>query len=358
MELSTSLRAGILAQLRAYPKMEITDLYKFLYQGARGCEHLAPSPADATARILAEHAAWQPAERGGCEPLSDRYSRVPLSYLDAGLSAEVLAALLCRSARHEPSGEARLSEGLALAREMIVAGELPFSADAFDKSLAAWQEAGYPAVHHSATFRHCYRPAYRVIANEYVRLLPLLTAIGRALEGGRVLLALEGGAASGKTTLAALLAELYGATVVHTDDFFLQPAQRTPARLAEVGGNLDRERFLDEVLLPLHSGQTVCYRRFDCKTQKILPATELTPACLTVVEGSYSMHPTLAPYYTLSAFLDIDPAYQHERILVRNPGAYAERFFREWIPMEQAYFEGMRVKERCDLVIPIEKPTV
>ena len=43
----------------------------------------------------------------------------------------------------------------------------------------------------------------------------------------RVVLAIDGGAASGKTTLAALISEKYAAAVVHMDDFFLPPARKT-----------------------------------------------------------------------------------------------------------------------------------
>ena len=63
-----------------------------------------------------------------------------------------------------------------------------------------------------------------------------------------VSIAIDGGAASGKTTLAKVLSEKYHAPVIHMDDFFLRPEQRTPERFAEPGGNLDRERFLREVV--------------------------------------------------------------------------------------------------------------
>jgi uridine kinase len=321
-----------------------------------GCEHLAPAPRDAAARIRHEAEGLPAGGDATPEPLSDRYSRVPLACLGDGISADLLADLLCRSAKTEEDGAERLREALEAARTLAAEGLIPFPADELAARIAAWEAEGYPAVRHSESFRATYRPAYRVIANEYVRLLPLLARIGKALAGGRVILALEGGSASGKSTLGALLGELYGATVLHADDFFLPPGMRTPERLAEVGGNLDRERLLAEVLLPLSRGERLQYRRFDCRTQRLLPAVTVTPTALTVVEGAYTMHPLLSPYYTLSAFLDIDPAYQRERILVRNPGAWAERFFHEWIPMERRYFEGMRVRERCDLIIPIPMP--
>jgi len=47
-----------------------------------------------------------------------------------------------------------------------------------------------------------------------------------------VLIAIDGPAASGKTTLAERLASRYGAAVLHMDDYFLQPHQRTPERYA------------------------------------------------------------------------------------------------------------------------------
>ena len=60
------------------------------------------------------------------------------------------------------------------------------------------------------------------------------------------------------------------------DDFFLRPEQRTPERFSEPGGNVDRERFLSEVLLPLRQGEAVDYRRFDCATFTIAPTLRRT----------------------------------------------------------------------------------
>ena len=82
----------------------------------------------------------------------------------------------------------------------------------------------------------------------------------------RILVAIEGKCTSGKTTLAAQLAKIYDCNVFHMDDFFLQSHQRTPERFAETGGNVDYERFQEEVLLPLKAGKAFSYRPFDCST--------------------------------------------------------------------------------------------
>jgi hypothetical protein len=65
------------------------------------------------------------------------------------------------------------------------------------------------------------------------------------------------------------------------------------------------------------------------------------------------MHPELAKYYNISAFLDISPELQRKRILHRNSKPIAERFFNEWIPLEHLFFEKTDVKNRCDMVINI-----
>ena len=191
---------------------------------------------------------------------------------------------------------------------------------------------------------------------EYIR--PLLARIDRLMaERERVLVAIDGGSASGKTTLGALLQSIYACPVFHMDDFFLRPEQRTPERFSEPGGNVDRERFLSEVLLPLREGKAVDYRRFDCKTFTIASPRRIEPGRLNIIEGAYAMHPDLAPYYDLTVFLAVSAEKQRERILKRNAPAQAELFFDRWIPFEQRYFAALNVPERCDLTIILDDQT-
>ena len=184
-------------------------------------------------------------------------------------------------------------------------------------------------------------------------LLPLFSKIDALLTHAPIVIAIDGGSASGKSTLAADLAAHYHCNVFHIDDFFLQPHQRTAARLCEIGGNFDRERFLEEVLQPLKEGGAVTYRRFDCKSGELQAPLTVAPHRLAVVEGAYAMHPSLAPHYDLSVFLDVAPSLQKQRIQKRNTPEQAARFFGEWIPKENAYFAQMQVKERCDLVLKV-----
>lgn len=74
--------------------------------------------------------------------------------------------------------------------------------------------------------------------------LPLFLKLDSMLQEKEVLLAIDGGSAGGKTTLGKLLEQRYACNVFHMDDFFLRPMQRTKERLAEPGGNVDRERIM------------------------------------------------------------------------------------------------------------------
>ena len=171
----------------------------------------------------------------------------------------------------------------------------------------------------------------------------------------RVICAIDGRAAAGKTTLAASLARRFDAAVVHADDFFLRPEQRTPERLAEPGGNFDRERFLAMVLRPLSSlreggRQRIAYRPFDCRTGRLADEVTLPEKRLYIVEGSYSLHPELRPYYDLAVFVTTDPETQLRRVEARDASKLAD-FTEKWIPLEERYFAAFGIEKSCDIVI-------
>lgn len=157
-------------------------------------------------------------------------------------------------------------------------------------------------------------------------------------EKPQVLIAIDGRCAAGKTTLASELQEELLCSVIHMDDFFLRPEQRTKERMQTPGGNVDYERFLEEVLIPLHAQQNFSYRPYDCHSQSFKAPIEVKENKITIVEGTYSCHPMLWEYYDLHVFLNIDEKEQQERILMRNGQQGAAMFMEKWIPLEEAYF--------------------
>ena len=348
-------KKALLAHYAAYPALQIQDLFKFLHQSVFGCGHFV---SDAAWNCLTkELSTLSPSEGADVEPLSGDFCRVHLRALaSTGLAPETLFRLFQLSGQIPCGSGGELEEQLICLMALCREGQLPFSPNDVLMRMVDWGEAGYPACHHSEEFRNAYHPAYRVVHRAFIRWLPLLGAIDRVVrEKGGAVVAIEGGSATGKTTLSALLEEIYGCTVFHMDDFFLRPQQRTPERLAEPGGNVDRERFLEEVLLPLSRGESVSYQPYDCHTQSMQNAVEITPTPLTIVEGAYSMHPDLARYYDLSVFLRITPELQRLRILMRNGSEVADRFFSTWIPMEQLYFDTFDTANRCDLILEVDE---
>ena len=167
----------------------------------------------------------------------------------------------------------------------------------------------------------------------------------------RLVFAMDGKSASGKSTLAEKLAKEYGANLYHMDDFFLRPEQRTTERLSEAGGNVDYERFKEEVVNPLIEGREFSYGIFDCKEQRITEQRRAGQAQLHIIEGAYSMHPYFGKYYDLSVCLDIEPELQTERIRMRNGEQMLTRFIEEWIPKENAYLEQFHIMEQADIYI-------
>lgn len=185
---------------------------------------------------------------------------------------------------------------------------------------------------------------------EYLR--PVIGAVETALQKGpRVILAIDGMAAAGKTTAAAVLSGRWSAPVVHMDDFFPPLALRTSVRLSEPGGNVHYERFAEEVLPYLRSGEGFAYRLFSCRTMDYDGAAVIAAAPVTIVEGAYAMHPRFGDYADVTVFFSVSPQEQRRRILARN-GEEKWRDFRDrWIPMENAYHAAFDTRARADIVM-------
>lgn len=166
-----------------------------------------------------------------------------------------------------------------------------------------------------------------------------------------VIVAIDGRCASGKTTLAEKLKEKFDCNVIHMDDFFLRPEQRSKARLSIPGENIDHERFLEEVLIPLSEKKSFSYRPFNCRTQDFSESVTVDIKKITVIEGSYSCHEKLREYYDICVFTDVEEGEQLRRIEKRNGKEALEVFKNKWIPLEEKYFKTFNIKEKCEIVI-------
>jgi len=193
--------------LTRYPKMEARDVYKLLFQAVLGAEHAVRDEAAARDWLYREQR-----EMGGgpSEPVLDplspdgRLVRVHLRpYLAAGGDPEALLRAFVRTANEwRGAPETLRTYGRAAARMLdsdpalsgiftakarrprgspkvflralrVFAVRSPGSAgpltgEAIRSFFATMESQDFPAAHHSRTYWAAYRPAYRVVAREFL----------------------------------------------------------------------------------------------------------------------------------------------------------------------------------------------
>lgn len=347
---------------KRYWQMTPQDAVKLAYQSVFGGGHMISDEVAALTRLQSEYAALREKTTTPdgniplTEPIGGGLVRLHLAALDPSvLPLTAVNALFCRSAQMVQGSVETFQQVLNELRQGCQDGYLPFALDELEVYLQTYIAAGTPMVSHSETYRAAYHPAYRIIRQEFVPYLAPIGAIYRCLaKKGRVVVAIDGMAGAGKSTLATLLAELTKGDVISMDDFFLPAEKRTAQRLSEAGGNVDYERFATEVLSGLKQGKELTYGVFDC-SQMAITATHTVPeAPVRIVEGSYAMHPYFGSYADVTVFLHISPTEQMQRITERNGTKMAEKFRNIWIPMENRYFREKHVAERCRYVIRSE----
>jgi len=165
----------------------------------------------------------------------------------------------------------------------------------------------------------------------------------------KLTVAIDGRAGSGKSALAKALSKEFDCNIFKTDDFFLPDGLRTPQRLSELGGNIDYDRFRAEIIDNIKLKKDFYYNKYDCGTGRFIRSGHIKYRPLNIVEGSYSMHDKFIDAYDLTVFLDVAYEEQLRRIENRDGAELLQRFIHEWLPMEEKYFKGMRIKEKADV---------
>lgn len=333
------------------PAMQLCDVYKFAYQAALGGGHLLTDPAKARQWLQHEWAMTPAEPQPVTQPLSRDWCRLSLAGAkSAGVPEDLCWELFAQGMAAPCGAEDLLCAAHDTIQNLCQSGALPFAPQKAQAFYQAWLAAGRTPFSHSPDYRAAYAPAYRVVRAEDALLLDVLLRLWPLRESGGAA-AIEGRCGSGKTTVARRLAKLCGAPVVQMDHFFLPPQKRTEARYAEPGGNVDYERFADEVLSQLHTKKGFSYGRFSCAKGAFDGEEQVAPSPLVLVEGSYAMHPFFGSPYDVTVFCDVDPDTQKKRILARNGPEMLQRFEERWIPMEEAYFKAFSIAERCDFIL-------
>lgn len=315
-----------------YPRMAPRDLVKLAYQSEFGPAHMVEEGA-ALLRLESEWrslSAVVPEER--IEGIGNGLCRYHLSLQDdPELELPLLARLFTLTAR----GHAGTLEGLEEKLRLLEGLDVP----GMEEYLTQYRGQGCPAVSHSETYRQAYHPHYRVIREEYARLVPALRELAR-LERGEtpVLVGVEGCCGSGKTLFTRLIQQLFDCRVIYTDDYYLPMDRREENWRETPGGNMDFLRLKGEVLDPATRGQEIAMRPYSCQRGDYGPVRLLPPKKLTVVEGNYCLHPKLEAEYHRVICLTCSREEQHRRLRERE-GDYYPVFSSLWLPLSEAYLE-------------------
>ena len=162
--------------LQWYPSMEPRDVYKLLYQGVLGPEHIIVNESAFRERVLAEFASLDARQdEQFCESVRPdgllvRINLRTFKFRNGDLESLIAA---CLSAGRQEWGE---PEELKVAWDAFCGlcreGRWPGFGPASVSECSVWLKArGYPAVHHSPAYRSCYQPSYRLIAMAALRAL-------------------------------------------------------------------------------------------------------------------------------------------------------------------------------------------
>lgn len=354
----TQFTGEIQAHLADHPLAQPRDLVKYCYQRAFGAAHFCGGEEQALQSLSAEYAVLSPDPAVPLtEPLGPDAVRLTLEGAAArGLTPVQLARAFALDAAQTQKNSVWFEQALSALEQLAADGALPASCNRPMKDfLALYRSKGCPPVHHSETYRRAYHPHYRVFAGPVTRLLPLIFAVSQRTDGladnRRLAVAMDGCCASGKTTAAKWLGQIFGAGVVHMDDFFLPPHLRTARRYSQPGGNIHYERFSIQVAPRLPWREDFSYQQFDCSRMALGEWKQIAAGPVVFVEGAYALHPACRGEYGLKVFFDVDPEQQHQRILLRDGMEKWPRFRDEWIPMEHLYQEHFQIRDTVDLVI-------
>lgn len=167
--------------------------------------------------------------------------------------------------------------------------------------------------------------------------------------------AIDGMAGAGKTTLAAYLSKKYGAPVVHLDDFRLPPAERPKGWETIPGGDVDFERFEEEIVAPWMEKRPLVYTTVDPVTGEMLDRRALPDGQMFLFEGTYIMHPMIRDFFDLRLFVRVGAEEQARRLAAAKVRAGALPTETR-LDLERAYFDAYMTEALADGTLDGEVP--
>ena len=348
-----SIEKYLKKELKIHPHMQPQDIVKLCYQAAYGSEHLIKNKNEAKAYLKKECSCLIPSDTELIENISDDICRINLNaWMYNSLPIDWILELFFMSSHETLGSDSEFKKSLAAADKIILNSNLNFKYSEWMQYLDEYNKQTIHAIHHSDDYRTNEKPAYRIINRKFVYLIPLLMQICIHKKNKLpYIIALDGRCASGKTTTAEYLSTVIDADIIKMDDFFLPPSKRIASRMQEPGGNVDYERFNDDVITNIHDSSGFQYKKYNFNMNTLNEIKAIGSRPFRIVEGSYSTHPYFGNYADITVFIDIDPCTQLNRIIKRNGKEMAVIFKNKWIPLEEKYFNAFDIKKKADIIL-------
>ncbi len=155
------------------------------------------------------------------------------------------------------------------------------------------------------------------------------------------LIAIDGPAGAGKTTLAAKLLEEYSSTqsvtVIHMDDLYNGWTDALGDELSQKLGQIVRQYSLSRVFE---------IEIFDWSSMKFVGVQRIQPTDVLILEGVGAAQKIVRDADAITYWLDIEPAIGLERVLARD-GQEIEVFMHQWQLDQEIHFVRDKTRENA-----------
>lgn len=165
----------------------------------------------------------------------------------------------------------------------------------------------------------------------------------RKFTGSARVIAIDGPAGSGKTTLAEELCELLpNCTVVHMDDLYDGWNQDLITDLPT--------RVETQILKPVSLGHSAIFKTYDWHQGLFANTQTIDNPDFLILEGVGAANPKLKEYFALSIWVEAQPTLLLDRLIARDGQQLRDQLV-SWQEHEAEYFKGLDVRSSVDLVV-------
>ena len=161
----------------------------------------------------------------------------------------------------------------------------------------------------------------------------------------RPIIAIDGAAGAGKTTLAAHLSSAlslkYSCTTVHMDSLYNGWHSPFDSHLTDA---------LTLACACHQESQKFSLTHFDWKTSEYGSPVEIPQSQLLILEGVGSSQSSIRPYLSASIWIDIDPSVGFDRVISRD-GEVNSKQMQEWLVQQAEHFRENNSESAADFVL-------